>query len=161
MELLKTINEEGVSPEQAALLKPRTAVRGVIIDANKIAIIHAKNNNYYELPGGGVEENETPEVALIRESKEETGCEVEIIKPIGRILELRKMSGISNDSHGYLAKVVSRGNLALTEKEISEGKDVMWVTPEEAKKLILSSDTTKGFYDKYLVIRDTTLLETI
>ncbi|MBU2566497.1 NUDIX domain-containing protein [Patescibacteria group bacterium] len=31
---------------------------------------------YYVLPGGGVEDSETPEQAAIREAKEETGLEV-------------------------------------------------------------------------------------
>ncbi len=159
MELLKTINEESVSAEEVELLGNRTAVRAVIVDGEKIALIHAQNNNYYELPGGGAEKGEIPEAAVIRECREETGCEVEIIKPIGRVLELRRESKIANDSHCYLVRILAKSQPDLTEKEIDEGKKVMWVTLAEARKLILSSDTTKSFYGKYLVIRDMTFLD--
>lgn len=38
--------------------------------------------HYYTIPGGGVEEDETYEEAAIRETKEETCCDIEIIKSL-------------------------------------------------------------------------------
>ncbi len=38
-----------------------------------------KDSNYWSLPGGAVEENETLEQAVIREVKEETGLMVKVI----------------------------------------------------------------------------------
>jgi len=37
----------------------------------------------YVFPGGSIESNETPEEAVVREVKEETGLNVEIVKKIG------------------------------------------------------------------------------
>ena len=36
--------------------------------------------HYFTIPGGGVEDNETYEETAIRETKEETCCDIEIIK---------------------------------------------------------------------------------
>ena len=60
--------------------KTRLGARGIVIrDDGKIAIFNKTNKNEYKLPGGGIENDETPEEAFKREVLEETGCIVEII----------------------------------------------------------------------------------
>lgn len=62
--------------------KVRKAVRTFLIENNKVVAIKYKkevNKDYYDIPGGKIEENETSEYASIREFKEETG--IEIINP--------------------------------------------------------------------------------
>lgn len=57
----------------------RKAVRAFLINDNKVIVIKYKTNknmNYYDIPGGKVEENESAIDASIREFKEETGIEV-------------------------------------------------------------------------------------
>ncbi|MDD6403148.1 MAG: NUDIX domain-containing protein [Mollicutes bacterium] len=57
----------------------RKAVRTFLINDNKVIVIKYKTNknmNYYDIPGGKVEENESAIDASIREFKEETGIEV-------------------------------------------------------------------------------------
>lgn len=56
---------------------------GAIIELDgKIALIKRVRNNheYYVIPGGGIEEGETPEDAAIREVKEELGIDIAIEK---------------------------------------------------------------------------------
>ena len=50
----------------------------IIVNNNQILLIHRHKNGleYFVLPGGGVEQGETPEQAAIREAKEETGLDV-------------------------------------------------------------------------------------
>lgn len=43
---------------------------------DKIALVYAKNLDYYKFPGGGIHEGEEKTAALIREVAEETGLEV-------------------------------------------------------------------------------------
>ena len=52
----------------------RPSAYGIIIKDNKILLL--KQTNGYDLPGGGMNMGETPEEAVIREVKEETGLAV-------------------------------------------------------------------------------------
>jgi 8-oxo-dGTP diphosphatase len=52
-------------------LKWRPAAYGIVVKDNQILLL--KQTNGYDLPGGGLEYGETPEEAVIREIKEETG----------------------------------------------------------------------------------------
>ena len=56
--------------------KGRTTARGLIIQGDQILLGYFGANDFYVLPGGGVEGNEHLTDALIREVKEETGYDV-------------------------------------------------------------------------------------
>lgn len=52
----------------------------ILIEENRVALIKRvrEGSVYYVFPGGGIQENETPEAAAIREAFEELGVEVEL-----------------------------------------------------------------------------------
>ncbi|MDE4086816.1 NUDIX domain-containing protein [Planococcus maritimus] len=52
----------------------------VLIEENKVALIKRVRDDsvYYVLPGGGIQQHETPEAAAKREAFEELGVQVEI-----------------------------------------------------------------------------------
>lgn len=56
----------------------RKAVRAIIIENGKILVMHRNKygSQYYTLVGGRINDGETPEHALVREVKEETGMTV-------------------------------------------------------------------------------------
>ena len=59
--------------------KVRKAVRTFLFDNNSVVAIKYKlknNLDYYDIPGGKVEEGETSEQTSIREFKEETGIQI-------------------------------------------------------------------------------------
>jgi len=63
--------------------------RAVLIDQeSKMAILYDKKYSNYELPGGGVESGEDDVRAMIRECKEETGCDVISLARIARVEEI-------------------------------------------------------------------------
>ena len=70
----------------------RPSVRGIIIRNGKIAMMHSRKYNYYKLPGGGIEPEETLEDTLIREVREESGLIVkpETIKEFGYVRRIEK-----------------------------------------------------------------------
>jgi 8-oxo-dGTP diphosphatase len=55
-------------------------------------------HNKWEFPGGGIELNETPEKALLREVKEETGLNVEIVRLLPKVYNniLNRADGLIN-----------------------------------------------------------------
>ena len=59
-------------------MNPR--VRAIIISQNKIILVKRikPNEVYWVFPGGGIEEGETKEQALIREIKEELGLDIKV-----------------------------------------------------------------------------------
>lgn len=63
-------------------------VEALVINDNKILVIHRINHGqeYYVLPGGGWEENETEEAGVKREVFEETSLDVEVERPVFSLL---------------------------------------------------------------------------
>ena len=65
-------------------MKKTVHVVGAIIENNNNEIFCALRSsemtlpNYWEFPGGKIEENETPQEALAREIKEEFNCEISV-----------------------------------------------------------------------------------
>mgnify|MGYP000896128921 CR=1 FL=1 len=59
-------------------MKINRRVRAVIVKDDQILLIHRikKGNEYFVVPGGGIEEGETEEETLVREVKEETSIDV-------------------------------------------------------------------------------------
>jgi 8-oxo-dGTP diphosphatase len=51
----------------------------LIIEDNKVLLVYHKKLDVWLYPGGHIEENEHPDEALLREVKEETGLDIEII----------------------------------------------------------------------------------
>ena len=68
----------------------RKAVRCFLIKDNKVVVTKYKEGNkkagYYEIPGGKIEEGETPEQTAIREMKEETGLKIKNLKNKGKMI---------------------------------------------------------------------------
>lgn len=64
----------------------RPGAYGVAVSDGKVLVVRWRGELY--LPGGGIEEGETPESALRREVLEETGCEVLSLVPLGSARQL-------------------------------------------------------------------------
>ena len=75
---------------------------------------------FIETSGGGVEENETPETAIIRELREELGAEVDIICKIGVVSDYYNLIHRHNINNYFLCKAKSFGTNHLTEQEITD-----------------------------------------
>ncbi len=79
-----------------------TADAVIKYEKNKIVLIRRKNPPFkgkLALPGGFVDNKETPEQACIREAKEETNLDIKIIKKIGIF------SGPDRDPRGLVVTV--------------------------------------------------------
>lgn len=87
----------------------------VINDKNEILLIKGPRRGW-EMPGGQVEEGESLKEAAIRETKEESGVEIEIIKFCGIFQNVER--SICNTL--FLAKPVG-GNLTTTPESLEVG----------------------------------------
>ena len=168
--LIDTITDKNIGEESVTVKEFRTrrASRGIILrEDGKIAVFNKANKNEYKLPGGGIEGNEEPEKAFLREALEETGCEVEITDFLGTIEEIKTQEAFKQTSYVYVSKVIyDTKKLHLTKKEKDEGAKLVWETPENALKLIQSSfDNLVAskyesiYHTKFIVCRDTRILQ--
>ena len=72
-------------------MKKRVSARAVIIENNQVIAMFRKkkqedgtHKEYYVIPGGGVEENETLEEACVRELKEEYNVDINVLGYLGK-----------------------------------------------------------------------------
>ncbi len=101
---------------------PLLTVDTVILYMGKLVFIKRKNDpfkGHFALPGGFVEVGETVETAAVREAKEETGLDVDIIKLLGVYSEP------SRDPRGHTVSVcflaLGRGNLKAGSDALDTG----------------------------------------
>ena len=162
MKQIKFINLEDVSDEVAGKYDFRESARAVVVDENNlVAIIYSNKRKFCSLPGGGLEENEDHGTAMKREIKEEIGCDVEIIKEIGFTTEYRKPSKLRQIAYCYLTKVVGeKGEPSLTEDEIEDGYQTLWMPIDEAIKKIQDTDVDIYWWP-YVKIREVSFLEAV
>jgi 8-oxo-dGTP diphosphatase len=167
MKLLKVLNDENITQEEIQNFKHRRAVRVIVFDKeNNIVIIHAEVNDYYELPGGGVEEYETLVEGAIREAKEETGADIKIKNEVGIVKEYLKEKNLVNETFCYKAEVIKeKEGLNLMQDEIERGMKVLWVSVDEAIRLINTNKSESQYATpmqvKYTQVRDLTFLKEI
>lgn len=102
----------------------KTATAIVEFPNNKILLVKRATvifKGYWALPGGKVGPGETVEHAVVREVKEETGLDVEIVRKVGEYHENGVQNGIEYDYYPscFLVKPVG-GNIRRQEKEIED-----------------------------------------
>lgn len=65
--------------------RDRPAAFGVLVRDGQVAVVRIEKPDapaYFDLPGGGIDEGETAEVAVVREFAEETGLKVTVRAPL-------------------------------------------------------------------------------
>lgn len=66
--------------EQAGYATPKVDVRGVVFQDNKVLLVKERMDGCWTLPGGWVDINESPSLAVEREVLEESGYQVKAVK---------------------------------------------------------------------------------
>lgn len=102
----------------------RKCVRGIVFDEeNNIALVKV---NHLIIPGGGVEEGETLDEAIKRECLEESGCEIDDIKVLGKTFESRERKGGVQETFCFTAKLLGTKGIPTTTQEDEVGMEVFW-----------------------------------
>ncbi len=130
MKLLATIKPEDVDADSPSFehesFKPRMAARAVVLDGEKVALIHIAEHDYYMLPGGGIE-GDNLLMGLAREILEELGCEIEITGEVGCAEVYFDRWQQKQTDYCYTARKVGEGQAVKpTDFEVEEGHKVVW-----------------------------------
>lgn len=119
-------------------------VTGILIEDNKILLVKQKvsDKRNWSLPGGKLEQGETIEQGILREIKEETGLDVEVL----RLLYLCDVSASGNTllHITFLLKKVA-GDIELPSNEFESNPiyDVEFVPVAELSKYGFSEKFTE------------------
>jgi len=103
----------------------------IIVREGKLLLLYREDEKHWEVPGGKVEEEESPTETAIREAEEEIGAEVKLEKPF--------YSGEFQHKdhlylwHGYIARID-------TDPEIEEDRftDIKWFSSSELDDIDLA-----------------------
>lgn len=121
--------------------------RAIIQNKDQILLIERNRSGdiYYVLPGGKIEDGESPETTVLREIKEETSVEVNIIKKLDTIVDKE-----GTVHHIFFGEYVSgTPSLSPDSPELTKesGIDVytpMWVEIKKIKEIPMWPAEVKG-----------------
>jgi 8-oxo-dGTP diphosphatase len=162
VQLIKKITESdilGGVPEFIDTVS-RYGSRGVLMDKIcNVAMMYMSKANLYKLPGGGVNEGEHTKAAFLREIREETGFEADIIHELGYIEEHKKRNDFMQLSYCYIARAGKRQHTMLSESEELLGMAVEWMTLDKALEVMNDSFLICDDYStRFMILRDKTIL---
>lgn len=105
---------------------------------------HPTSQYSWELPMGGIDVNEIPDVAAVRELVEETNIKPQKIIKIGRY---KAVPGLTpQDVYVYVAQITDRElQNALDKKNVDDIKESKIVTLEKVYQMVESGEITDGF----------------
>ena len=127
---------------------------GVVVKDGKVLILqrHKDEDIYpemWELPSGKQEPLEASEQSLIREIKEETGLDVEVIMPFSVFNYQIEKPGEIKDSTQINFLVKTLNNIVILSKE---HQNYAWIELSEIEKYNLSDKTKKVIKDGFSLV---------
>lgn len=122
-------------------MKTDLTIAAYIMHEDKVLLVHHRKLDWWLPVGGHIEENETPDDALLREVKEETGLNVEILNKTQMSSEGNVKANLATPFHVNVHSVGDHDHCcffyvckALNAEEIrinKELKNFQWLTKEE------------------------------
>lgn len=126
---MRTINIYGEN-RNATYSKVREACRGIVLRDGKILMTYAREVDFWMIPGGGREGDETLQDCCIRELEEETGYTVKLTEPYIAIQEY--YSHWLYSSYYFVCRITGQKMRHLTEEEDRAGMESRWIPLREA-----------------------------
>lgn len=146
MNLLCEIRDSDVFPgtpnQDPTNFTERQAARMVLLDEmGRVALVHVGKYNQHKLPGGGMEQDETPEEAVGRELLEEMGRKARILAYLGTVEEYSNEKARKITSHGFLGQQV--GDVVaptFTDSEQANRYTEVWADDIDAAIALVKGD---------------------
>jgi len=134
--------------------KIKRCAGGIVYNENKEIFLMQSDYKWGDkwlVPGGKIEENETPEAAFKREMKEELGIEVENILKIGEKIKQPSKDFFDKCTEFHFFDFIAKSK---TTKIIPnhELTNYIWIEPNKALKELSIVDSTENLIIKYLEI---------
>ncbi|MBQ8496064.1 MAG: NUDIX domain-containing protein [Clostridia bacterium] len=105
--------------------KTRVGCRGIVIEEGKLLVSREEVTDWWLIPGGGLEKDETLRECCVREILEETGY---IVEPMEEFLIMNEYyEEYRYISYYFICKVVGKEEQHLTESEQKRGLVPAWV----------------------------------
>ena len=137
MEILATLKDDRYPYD--GIEEVRQVARAILInDRGEVCLHHILGDDifghrdYYETPGGGAEPGETPDETVLREIREETGIEGEILCEIGEVDDDYNLIRRHNLNRYFLVRAVSYGKPKPEDYELDVLADTRFYPLEEA-----------------------------
>lgn len=114
-------------------MKVEKSCGAFVLDNDKVLVIKQKKLGNYGFPKGHMEPNETEKETSIREVKEETGVDIEIISDKRYFISYPKDENTNKEVVYFLAKLKNKDNEKNQEEEISE---ILWLNINDVQNII-------------------------
>ena len=118
-------------------MKLRSTSKCLIVRGNKILMVKHRINGkeYYTLPGGRIEDGETPEQAAMRELQEECGVSGEIIRKLSEFNLSFSENMFVHTFHTFHIDIGSQEPVLGNDPELDEESQILaeirWMTLDE------------------------------
>ncbi len=140
--------------------KTREGSRAIIIHDGKILLTHESNSGWWLLPGGGIEQGESPADCVIREVEEETGLIVRLTEQFLTMHEYYEEYRYTG--YFFVCEVTGKGQMRLTDVEKQRGVQPEWIPLQDAIELFSKhesyadiSEEKRGSYQReYIALKD-------
>ncbi|MEV7201874.1 NUDIX hydrolase [Streptomyces griseoluteus] len=122
------------APKANSLVPSVTAVARN--EAGEVLLIHKTDNNLWALPGGGIDLGESAPDAAVRETKEETGFDVEVTGLVGIYTNPRHVMAYDDGEVRQQFSICFHARITGGQlRTSSESKEVAFVDPRKLDEL--------------------------